>query len=319
MAAYAPVKFKPFTTGSLMGGGGVYAAQGNVTVSGGQVNGNNADGAGGGICAIAGNVTLTNGAQVDQNSAVLGGGGIFDIAIAHNQGVNLTNATVAGNVSEIDGGGISVKTGTVNVLDSTISGNLAALKFGGGIQDSDAKGSVIVSNSTIGGNIAETTGGGINSVGAVTINNSTIVLNHVAAGAQGAGIHAIGAINIDNTIVAGNYSGTAVTEKDISGTASGNNNVIGNATSAGGLVNGNHANIVGLNGTGTRAVNTIISTTLANNGGPTMTYTLAHGSVALKTGNSALNPVSVGIDDQRGPGHPRTHNGFMDIGAIEVS
>jgi predicted outer membrane repeat protein len=297
-----------------MGGGGIYAAQGNVNVTGGQVIANNVTGVGGGICTPMGNVYLTAGAQVEQNAASGVGGGIFDIAAASTQGVNLTNATVAGNVSVLDGGGIYVTTGSVNVLDSTISGNIAEYKIAGGIEDADAKGGVNVTNSTIGGNSAQTSGGGIHAAGTATINNSTIALNMLATGGKGAGIQVKGAIEINNTIVAGNHAGT--TEQDISGTAKGNNNVIADAASAGGLVNGTNSNIVGINGVGRRPTNTIINPTLANNGGLTETYALALDSVAIGTGDSALNPASVGNYDQRGPGYPRSTNGLMNIGAV---
>jgi hypothetical protein len=286
-------------------------------VSGGQVNANTAFSSGGGIFALAGNVNLTDGAQVMTNSSWGNGGGIYDHATTHTQGVDITDATVAGNVAEFHGGGVFVSTGTITVLDSAIYGNFADRRTGGGLDDNDAAGGVSVTNSTVGGNFTKINGAGIDSAGTATINNSTIVSNALFIDGKGAGIHATGTIGIDNTIVAGNFDEPTVTQHDISGRATGSNNVIGNAGSAGGLVNGHNSNIVGLNGTGTRPLNAIINTTLANNGGATDTYSLAFGSVALGTGNSALNPSSVGNYDQRGPGFPRTVNGSMDIGAIE--
>jgi hypothetical protein len=300
-----------------MGGGGIFAAQGNVTVAGGQVNSNIANGIGGGICTLAGNVYLTGGGQVQLNSATGVGGGIYESAFASTQGVNLTSATLDGNDSTQSGGGIYINTGTISVLDSTISGNVARLMAGGGIDDADAYGGVIVTNSTIGGNSAGTAGGGINSAGTATINNSTIALNGLAASGIGAGIDAAGSIDINNSIVAGNYAGTTAVQQDISGTVLGSNNAIGSARSAGGLIDGTNDNFVGLNGAGTRAVNTIIDTTLASNGGQTETYALAPGSVASGSGDSALNPDTVGDYDQRGPGYPRTIDGAMDIGAVQ--
>ena len=301
-----------------MGGGGIYAAQGNVTVSGGQVKANTAFSSGGGIFALAGNVNLTAGALVMTNSSWGNGGGVYDHATTHTQGVNITDATVAGNVAEFHGGGVFVSTGTISVLDSAIFSNFADRRTGGGLDDNDAAGGVSVTNSTIGSNFTKVEGGGINSAGTATINNSTVVSNVLFIDGKGAGIHATGTIGIDNTIVAGNFDEPTATQHDISGTATGSNNVIGNAGSAGGLVNGHSGNIVGLNGTGTRPVNAIINTTLANHGRSEQTpYSLAFGSVALAAGNSALNPPSVGNYDQRGPGFPRTVNGSMDIGAVE--
>lgn len=300
-----------------MGGGGIYAAQGNVTVNAAQVDGNNASGIGGGIAALAGNVTLSNAAQVDQNSAAANGGGIFDIALDSTQGINITGATVAGNLADLNGGGIYLGTGTISLLNSTVSGNQALSTVGGGIDNTDSSGQTIITNSTIGGNSAQSAGGGIIAANGAVINNSTIALNTLAAGGTGAGLDAGAAIQINNTIVAGNYAGTVSNEQDIAGAAAGSNNVVAGAASAGGLVNGTHANIVGLNGSGTRAANTIINTNLANNGGPTETYSLVFGSVAADGGNSALNPSSVGKYDERGPGYPRSFNGSMDIGAVQ--
>ncbi len=251
-----------------MGGGGIYVSQGNVTVSGGQVMANSADyGTGGGICDLDGNVNLTAGAVVEGNYSRAKGGGIYDAAAASTMGVQITDATVSGNVAAISGGGVYVSTGTIGVLDSTIYKNHANRKSGGGLDDKDANGSVIVTNSTIGGNAAVSTGGGISSSGTATINNSTIVLNSISRFGAGAGVIATKTISIDNSIVAGNYYVATIAYEDISGSATGSNNVIGNAGTAGGLINGRNGNLVGLNGTGTRLVSTIIDTPIANHGG----------------------------------------------------
>jgi hypothetical protein len=310
---------KPSLSGAFVGGGGIYVVQGNVTVSGGQINSNFAEGPGGGICALEGSVTLTDNAQVKFNTTTAKGAGIFDSDTASTLGVQITDATVSGNVSDrSSGAGVFVSEGSISVLDSAIFDNHAYGTFGGGLADFDSTAGVSVTNSTIGGNIANIGGGGIYSAGSAVINNSTIVLNALDYGFLGAGVSSVTSIDINNTIVAGNLSDSVGTPQDIMGTATGSNNVINNAASAGGLIDGQSDNIVGLDGTGTRPVNTIIDTTLANTGGPTETYSLIPGSVALGAGNSALNPASVGSFDQRGTGFPRMP-GSMDIGAVEDS
>jgi hypothetical protein len=268
-------------------------------------------------------VDLTGDALVANNYAHAKGGGIFDSALANTQGVNATNATVTGNNAAISGGGIYVTAGTVNVLDSTISNNVASRFSGGGIENVDTQGGTVVTNSTIGGNVAGVHGGGISSAAPVAINNSTIALNSLYDSfdfhqyASGAGVFAKSTFQIDNTIVAGNFDQATGAQLDIRGTATGSNDLIAGAGSSGGLANGVNSDIVGLNGTGTRPLLTIINTNLVNNGGPTDTFALALDSAAHNAGNSALNPASVGNYDQRGPGFPRTMNGLMDIGAVE--
>ncbi|BDU16912.1 choice-of-anchor Q domain-containing protein [Lysobacter auxotrophicus] len=52
---------------------------------------------------------------------------------------------------------------------------------------------------------------------------------------------------------------------------------------------------------------------LGNNGGPTPAHMPQSGSPLLDRGNNALDLQY----DQRGPGFPRTHGAFADIGAVD--
>jgi fibronectin-binding autotransporter adhesin len=308
--------------GPYRGGGGIFVTRGNVTVSGGQVDSNQAFGPGGGICDPEGNVVLTAGAQVSLNSATAKGGGIFDEAgTTGSQGVQITDATVSSNTSDRGGGGVFVNFGAIRVLDSTIYGNIGYGPWGGGLNDSYQFGQVIITNSTVARNVGGYVGGGIYSGGTTTINNSTIVVNALSLDANygfGAGIDSVSNTTINNTIVAGNILEPSAIADDISAsTTTGSNNVMGDAATAGGLENGQNGNIVGINGEGTRPVSTIVSIPIAYHGGGLATYVLPPGSVALGRGNIALNPSTLGAYDERGPGFPRTTDGSMDIGALE--
>ncbi|HJS50608.1 MAG TPA: carboxypeptidase-like regulatory domain-containing protein, partial [Pyrinomonadaceae bacterium] len=140
----------------------------------------------------------------------------------------------------------------------------------------------------------------------MTITNSTI------SGNRG-GIHSIadGTETLINTIVANNTAGG--TSPDIFGiieTAS--HNLIGDAASSGGIVNGVSGNIVG--------VNPLIGP-LQNNGGPTLTHALLPGSPAINAGNNCVLIVNGCGDgnlalptDQRSLGRV----GVVDIGAFEL-
>src|SRR5262245_50228004 len=86
-------------------------------------------------------------------------------------------------------------------------------------------------------------------------------------------------------------------------------NLIGNAGSAGGLVNGVNGNIVGADPK---------LGPLADNGGPTQTMALLPGSPALNAGSNALIPAGVTTDQRGGTFSRIWGGGTVDIGAFEV-
>jgi hypothetical protein len=232
-------------------------------------------------------------------------------------GLTITGGNGVGAVSQ-GGGGILNYNSTVKVSNSTISGNSTSL-YGGGILNYNS--TVKVSNSTISGNSAAFYGGGIYKApgGALTLSNCTITGNR--AGVSSGGIFSY-AETLNNTIVAGNFQGTGSTSADIFGTiGTANNNLIGDAATSGGIVNGVNGNIVAVGGAGTIDINTVLDTTLANNGGPTKTHKLVADSPAINAGSNVLaldpdaNPLTT---DQRGAGFPRIVGGTVDIGAFEL-
>ncbi len=122
-----------------------------------------------------------------------------------------------------------------------------------------------------------------------------------------------------NSIVAGNLRFGGAFNDDINGTTmsgASSYNIIANAATAGGLLDGVNNNIVGIGGFGTISLDTIVSPTLGNNGGPTFTHALVTGSIAIDSGNNALAPDLFGFD-QRSTGFPRLKNGIVDRGAFE--
>jgi uncharacterized repeat protein (TIGR01451 family)/CSLREA domain-containing protein len=300
-----------------------------LTVSGGNGAGGIGFGFGGGIFN-EGTLTITNSA-VSGNSAADQGGGIYNAAGM----LTITNSTVSGNSALTEVGGGIYNAGTLTITNSTVSGNSSAVAGGGGIFNG---GVLTITNSTISGNTAGINGGGIfshpNSIS--TITNCTVTGNRAdsdgVSGGNGGGIAAFGGGILNNAIVAGNFRGTATTADDISvdtiiNTA--NNNLIGDAGSSGGITHGSNGNIVGNSGTGTIDINTVLNTTLANNGGPTKTHALVCGSPAIDAGSNALavdpaNNNSALTTDQRGAGFARVRDGdgdttaVVDIGAFEV-
>lgn len=149
-----------------------------MTITGGHTT-STSDGVGGGIQNFGSTLTLRS-VHVAGNTAGTAGG------IFNNFGtLNIINSTISNNIANRPGdagGGIDNRSGTLTITNSTISGNIAAegVFCGGGILSSGNDSSVTITNSTITNNIAsEVSGGGVfKRGGTVTIRNTIIAANN---------------------------------------------------------------------------------------------------------------------------------------------
>jgi len=236
-------------------------------------------------------LTFTGG-QVS-GAGVAGGG----IEFVNSGTLNLLNSTVSGNQSlTTSGGGIYLYGAALNVTNSTISGN-TSFNYGGGIEAIASSGLTVL-NSTIANNTSQY-GGGIDVDSTpTTITNSTISGNTANGDSRGGGIYVYsGSVTVTNTIIAGN---TATNSPDVDGTfIDGGHNLIGNVGSAGGFT------VSSLVGTTATPLNAGLSA-LGSYGGPTQTFGLLPGSIAIDAGSASGN-------DQRGLGR----FGTADIGSFE--
>ncbi|MCA8989734.1 MAG: hypothetical protein KDA78_18950, partial [Planctomycetaceae bacterium] len=298
------------------------------------INGNNAtrhfEILGSGVDVILSGLTLTGGNDTSSN----GGGSIRNTGTS----IVLVGMNFEGNRSSSFGGAIDDDAngvGSMLFVTTTFSNNISAVA--GGAIDVASPAQFI--NSTISGNSAINGGGGIgiSTGGEVTLVNSTVVLNRSnsngsSKAGDGGGINAVGnqLIELRNTIVAGNIEGTGTTPDDIEGSVfiGSQNNLIGDANTAGGLSEGGFQNnIVGVNGSGTRDINTVLNTTLQNNGGTVPTHSLLETSIAVNAGNNSLardqNSAFL-TSDGRGAPFKRFGAGTgnadttVDIGAFEL-
>jgi hypothetical protein len=267
----------------------------SVTISGLRISNGSPNGTVhvGGAINSACTLTIV-GCIITNNTASTEGGGIFN-----NDGttVNVINSTISGNTATAGGGVENGGTGTVSITNSTVSGNTSS-GAGGGIDNEG--GTVNVTNSTISGNTASNNanGGGIENGGSgavsnVTLINSTVSGNHSPN--SGGGIANLqGTVTAKNTIIAKNTDNFG--DSDIEGTlASQGYNLIGNSGGATitGTTTGNQLNVDPMLGP------------LQDNGGPTYTQALLTGSPATDKGSSS------GIStDQRG------FNRIVDSSAI---
>lgn len=255
-------------------------------------------------------VTITGG------SSGFRGGGLWAFTVTT---VTISDCAFTSNHADSDGGALaSDGSTTVNISNTTFSSNTASVRGGAIFHET---GSEIITNSTFSGNStpAASTGGGAIDIptGSLTIISSTLYGNTVndAAG-DGGGIRntTTGTVTIRNSILAENKVTT--TDENCGGTrafTSGGYNISDDASCA-------------FAGTGDQnsVTGTIVSATLADNGGTTATHTISTGSPAIDivpVASCTDNSGAALTDDQRGFTRPYTATGatdFCDVGAVEI-
>ena len=303
-------------------GGACTTAGGTLEITNSTLSNNSAD-VGGGIEDGGGTITIAN-TTINGNSAREGGGTF----LSHTTTMTIVNSisattpqpvvealtmlghwkspigTVSGNTSTGDtagdGGGAGYNEGTLNIVSSTISGNIATLE-GGGIFNSDDS-TLTISNSTFSGNVASTIGGAIFNVAVLQLANST--LNDNSARFLAGGILNFGPLQIGDTILNAGASGVNLYV-----------NGGGTVTSLGYNISSDDAGGF-LTGPGDQLFTNPMLGPLQDNGGPTFTHALLPGSPAIDAGNPNFTPPP--LFDQRGSGFDRVVNGRIDVGSFEV-
>jgi beta-glucanase (GH16 family) len=265
----------------------------------------------------------------------------FDLAggILNNGSLTLDRCTVRNNrvaAASNDfwkgGGGIYNGGGSTLVLrDSVVRDNTTQLVDGGGVYVF-LNAAATVERSTISGNTAGNVGGGLRSLGQVTLTNSTISGNTAIAWYGGAIFHTDGVMALVHATVTGNVSNpsgpaalfvgtftSASASLSIASSVIGHNQDIGCfAGRFGGgtvtLTSGGH-NVFTDATCAPAATDQVVGNALlgplADNGGPTPTHALLPASPALDAADPALCPAT----DQRGT--PRPQGPACDVGAFE--
>jgi fibronectin-binding autotransporter adhesin len=174
----------------------------NMTIQGGDISEFSGDtSCGGGILVDEGTVNLTD--VTITGSKVENGGGIY---VNSNTAIlNVTGSTISNNSATLNGGGINVDFGTVNLSGwTTISGNRA--KYGGGLYTYTSGAILNVTETTIFDNHATDNGGGIN-VGSGTVNLDADVEVSGNTANNGGGIYVYSNtawLNVTGTTISGN-------------------------------------------------------------------------------------------------------------------
>ncbi|MEP3479958.1 MAG: choice-of-anchor Q domain-containing protein [Fuerstiella sp.] len=238
-----------------------------------------------GVFAALSSLTLTNGRSTGDGGAIVNQGGL-----------ELIGTTVKDSFATGKSGAIQLTSGTLDIVNSTLSGNRAN-QWGGAIGADDGR--LTISSSTLTKNTADADANGSGDGGAISYPPKVVA-------------------SLFNSILAGNTraSGTA---DDITGGANlhkdSSNNLIGNSSITLGLTHGTNGNQLGNGGSGVIDINTVLDTTLKDNGGGTLTHALVAASPALDAGDARYFRTPV-IVDQRN--QPRVDGDGIDIGAVET-
>ncbi len=315
------------------GGGAIYTRQGTLTIQGSEITGNEA--LDGGAVVTAFTNTTVERSTFSFNTASRNGGGVFVQAGGFGSQFRIDQSEFIGNVAQDNGGGV-FNNATFAITNSTFYDNDGDL--GGGVYNN---GTLEINNSTLTANKARVGGGAFNNL-LMTVTNSTLTQNEANDSTTETG-HGGGISTADNqvtylfnSIVAGNLNNGFANDIDFESPAEdvnteSNNNLIGDADSAGGLIDGTNGNIVGDAGLGTLDTDLVISPILFGNGGATRTHQIVRGGLAHNAGDNN-RAAFAGLDsipdreagdaaldfDQRG-GDPfrRIFGGVVDIGAFE--
>ena len=334
-------------------GGGLASTNSILTVTNSTIQNNTADNGAGLLIEkseftildtqIISNVASTNGGGLyiygeldpaDQHTSIISGTLIKgNEANYYGGGLSVNYTTMSVNQSSITsnetngmfnsgtGAGLEIYYSTLTMTHSNVSGNHSTGAGGGIYQYGNSDNRLVIQQSTISGNEAEISGGGI-ALGSyyaspVHIEQSTIALNHIENTdvESGGGLFLYGAaLTLSNTIVSGNTADTHPSEAAAYDLGTyGSIATEGNLFGTNGLADVHGFTIDPSDHIPAGEIDTILDTTLADNGGKTLTHMLTINSPAI---DKLTADEQTAETDQRG--WHRVIGPALDIGAVEA-
>jgi len=293
------------TQNAFEGGAGIrFNSSGKLSLNATSIIDNTTSGtgaSGAGVQMLLGDLSVVD-SWINSNvtaGETAGGGGIWSQA-----DVQIRSSTISGNSSEgtnAPGGGLQMTGGSLQIINTTISGNDTLEGDGAGVHGNDT--TISIHNSTIVSNSASGVGGGIAFTSAgtstLTIQNSVIANNSDSGTAPdftGTGV-LVSADAVRYSLI-GDNAGTSLAESQ--------------------TADPTHGNLVGdANATG---VIDPMLLALSDYGGPTPSHRPVEGSPLIDAGDPAFDPQNFTPAlhfDQRGLPHDRVVS-RLDIGAIET-
>ena len=280
-----------FTNNFAAFGGGIMN-QGTLDISNSTVAGNDVStvGAGAGVYSFSGVMRMVDSSVYDNgmlgDPASTDGGGIAAAGVGTI--VTIDRTTINHNRAGL-GGGIHLQSATLNLVNTTVSGNLSYKSGGGLAVDS---GAAWLYNVTIANNIANSDAVGTTEFGGGVYKNT-------------------GSLTFRNSILSGNLhlnqAAPPSFEECFGGITSAGNNIVTFVNGAICTISGSYA-----------AVDASLGP-LQDNGGPTLTHALLDNSLAIDKGNpdGCTDEVADKLTtDQRGVQRP--FGTACDIGAVEA-
>ena len=226
-AVVTSCQIAPTTSVKMDSQGGAISALGRVILNQSTVTGNSISSApshtalGAGIFAGAGLTSNYSIISDNSNFSLYGtGGGIYEKSGT----LKLTETTVSGN-SAYQAGGIFVGENGGNSIISytTISGNAATINGGFDLHASDSSKTVTIVDSTVSGNVAALEQGGGATYASTYVFNSTIAFNRVRSpDSLTQGLYSSAPITMQSSIFANNGSNDVSTASNVPLTGAGN-------------------------------------------------------------------------------------------------
>lgn len=276
-------------------------------------------------------ITFTSEIVIDKNLTIdgsghtvtLNGNGVTRLLRVSSGTVTLNRIRIVNGSSSVANGGGVRNSGTLTVHDSTFAHNTTSAKGGGIYSDSD----LTIIGSTFADNSAASGGGVYRNGGHLSITNSTFSKN--SASSQGGGIYLFAAsietFNLTNVTLSGNAAASGGGVYKNAGVVIVKNTIIARSTTGGNCNSsltdvGNNIDdgaTCGFSPANSSLNNTnpLLSTTIADLGGPTQTFALLPGSPALDAGDDSICETTLDALDQRGISRPQ--GAACDIGAYE--
>ena len=284
------------------------------------------------VAALSTPVVRLTGLTFKNGSADRGAGIAVGISTLTLDGVRVTH-----NEATIDGGGISVGLGTVNVLNSTIDSNTAAEEWwrhrclGRGLAHAPQQhpprqhrnraggayneGTLTVTASTVSGNRSQGLGGGLSNLGTMNVRSSTVIKNSGGGGGYG-GVWSQPSgrgASVANSIIVGNIGNFDDNCGDMVVSAG------HNLTSSSSLDGCDFFQAGDIKVANSQLFVQVLEEKLEDNGGPTKTHALITRGRAADAGSCPGETA-----DQRGFGRPVDDPAMpnrldaCDIGAYEL-
>ncbi len=180
-------------------GGGIYVRNGGLTLENSNIVDNIISTQGAGLFLLESDLVMT-GSTLSGNEAGDEGGALF-FSNSVNGKATISNSTFTDNQAEV-GGAVYIASGTVDILDSVISGNDAS-EDGGGIHQ--PSGTLTVERTTLDDNTAPAYGGSISTSGDLNLSYSTVSNSNAYAGG-GLFVGRSGQATISNSTFSGNHA-----------------------------------------------------------------------------------------------------------------